>query len=90
MNILLAPIRADFSIIYTFGTDSITATIENESDTFDFSAMPNGILDEMATTLPYMPIVSAERKEGVLSVVLLNPIGADATQEEKFPEWTVI
>jgi len=90
MNILYSPIRADFEIIYTFGNDSITATIAGQSDTFDFSAIPNGLLAEITTTLQYNPIISAERKEVVLSVVLLNPIGADATEEEKYPEWTVI
>jgi hypothetical protein len=90
MNILYSPIRADFEITYTFANDSITATIAGQSDTFDFSAIPNGILNEIITTLPHNPIISAERKEGVLSVVLLNPIGVDATEQEKNPEWTVV
>jgi hypothetical protein len=90
MNILFSPIRSNFNISYTFGNDSITAVIDGQSDTFDFSAMPNGVLDEITTTLNPNPIISAERKEGVLSVVLLNPIGEDATEAEKNPEWTVV
>jgi hypothetical protein len=90
MNILLSPIRADFEVTYTFGNDSITALINGQSDTFDFSPMPDGHIDEITTILSHNPIISAERKEGVLSVVLLNPISADATEEEKYPDWTVV
>jgi hypothetical protein len=90
MNILYSPVRANFEITYTFNNESITATIDEQSDIFDFSAIPNGILTEITTTLPHNPIISAERKEGVLSVVLLNPIGVDATEAERNPEWMVI
>lgn len=87
MRILLSPIFTEDAISYSFETNKITALINGESDTFDFSAMSDGVLDEIVTTLPYSPIISAEKENGVLSVVLLNPIGEDATEEEKFPEW---
>lgn len=93
MRYFLSPVRMDdFNYIYTFGTDSITATIEGvgTSDTFDFSTMPDGIAGPITTTLPHNPIIWAERVDGVLSVVLLNPIGPDALDTEKYPEWQVL
>lgn len=90
MEYFLSPIRTDDMISYSFETDKITAVINGESDTFDFSAMPDGIMNDITTTLPYSPIIWAERENGILSVVLLNPIKEDATEQEKFPEWTVL
>lgn len=63
---------------------------EIAQDTFDFSSIPDGELTDIETTLPINPILKAERIDGVLSLILLNYIGADATEEEKFPEWVVI
>lgn len=62
-------------------------TIETFTDIFDFTGLPDGIANGIETSLPVNPIISAERENGTLSVVVLNFIGEDATQEEKFPEW---
>jgi hypothetical protein len=62
-------------------------TIETFTDTFDFLELPDGIVTDIETNLPVNPIVSAERKDGLLSIVLLNFIGADATVEDRFPIW---
>lgn len=59
---------------------------EIASDIFDFSNIPDGELTDIETTLPVIPILKAERTDGVLSLILLNYIGIDATEEEKFPE----
>jgi hypothetical protein len=92
MNILYSPIIADFKYHYAFDVDKITVLQDgtNNTDTFDFSTMPNGQAGEIVTDMPYNPIIHAERIEGVLSVVLLNPITETATEAEKFPEWTVV
>lgn len=90
MKIFLSPIRADWTVEYIYGTDTITAVIDQTSDTFDFSGMPDGQAKDITTNLSRNPIVSVEREDGILSVVLLNPIGSDATEEEKFPEWTEV
>lgn len=87
MRVLLSPQRADRKINYTFGNDVITATIDGQTDTFDFSEMPDGMATNIETTLPINPILSARRVGGVLEVVLLNWIGPDATEEERFPTW---
>lgn len=87
MFINLSPIRSDREISYTYNGERITATIDNQSDTFNFSEVPNGKLDEVESTLPINPIISAERVEGTLYVELINFISGDATEEERFPEW---
>lgn len=90
MRIFLSPIRLDSTINYTFEGEIITAVMDGQADTFDFSAMTDGKASDITTTLPFSPIISAEKESGVLSVILLNPIGEDATEQEKFPEWTVV
>lgn len=74
-------------IHYTFGDDVITAEIGGQTDTFDFSEMPDGEAVDIETTLPVNPIISARKTNGVLEVILLNFIGPDATEEERFPTW---
>ena len=74
-------------IRYTFGNDVITAEIDGQTDVFDFSEMPNGEAVSIETTLPVNPIISARKTNGVLEVVLLNFIGPDATEDERYPDW---
>ncbi len=87
MKIYLSPQKSNREIIYEFEDEKIIATIDNVTDTFDFSTMPDGIMHEVETILDVNPIVSAKRVEGELYVELLNFISKDATEEEKFPEW---
>ena len=90
MRVLLSPQRADRKINYTFGQDIITAELDGKTDTFDFSQMPDGEMVEVETTLPINPIISARRVDGVLEVILLNFIGPDATENEKYPDWVEV
>lgn len=97
LNIIYSPIRADYNFIYTIQNETITALIEGEGltgeglqDTFDFSAMPDGRIEGITTTLPYNPILSAERIDGVLTVVLFKTHGNDAPFSDRFPEGTEI
>jgi hypothetical protein len=89
VKILYSPQRNDSKINYKFDGEKIVVTICNTTDTFDFSTMKDGkaVVEKIETVLPINPIISAERKDGILSVILLNYIGADATEEEKFPTW---
>lgn len=87
MRILFSPQRDDRRINYMFGSDVITAEIDGQTDVFDFSQMPDGEAVSIETTLPVNPIISARRVNGVLEVVLLNFVGPDATEEERFPTW---
>lgn len=87
MKVLLSPQRSDKEINYHFEGEKITVTMNDMSDTFDFSTMPDGILYEVETILDINPIISAKRESGILYVELLNFISQDATEEERFPEW---
>jgi hypothetical protein len=60
---------------------------ETASDIFDFSSIGDGIMEEIETELPANPILKAKRTDGVLSLELLNFVGSEATDEEKFPQW---
>ena len=87
MRVKFSPQRSDRRINYTFDDDTITAELDGQTDTFDFSQMPDGEATSIETTLPVNPILSARRVDGVLEVVLLNWIGPDASEEERFPQW---
>lgn len=93
MKILFSPQRSINKIAYKIVGDVITATYNNKaSDAFDFAELPDGELDatKTETNLPINPIVSAKRENGELSVVLLNFVGENATEQELFPHWQVI
>jgi hypothetical protein len=88
MRVLYSPqVNQGKKITYKFLGETITATLDGVSDTFDFSGMPDGSAVNFETTLLVNPIISAERVNGVLSVELLNFIDHDATEQEKFPTW---
>lgn len=91
MKILLSPQVNENKFEYKFGNDVVTARFNDKTDTFDFSEMPNGIIEEpwndIETDLDINPILSVERVDGELRIELLNFIGADATEKERFPEW---
>ena len=63
------------------------------SQTFDFTSIPNDGTEKVSTiqsTLPVNPFISLKRVSGVLEMVVINFIGADATDEERFPVWETI
>ena len=91
------PANPKDKIQYVFIDKTIQATLpDGTNDVFDFAGLPDGVLNAMdketgesliETTLSVEILKSAEIKEGVLSVELLNYIGLDATEKEKFPKW---
>lgn len=83
MQVIYTPQRSDRKAEYTFTGESITVTIGDDSDTFDFSEMPDGTATSFETTLDPCPVISAERIDGELTVKLLYWYGADATEDEK-------
>lgn len=89
MKILLTPqVNESKKILYIFQGETVIVMYDGESDRFDFSSFTDdGEVTEIATTLPMTPIISAKRENGILSMVLLNYISEDATDEEKFPVW---
>ena len=96
MIIKLSPqVRDDNRIWYDLTEGKITATINDVSDTFDFTDMPDGKLqvynsdgeNMIETTLDEVPILGAEKTEGVLTVEILFSIDSNEQDERLlFPE----
>lgn len=75
-------------IFYTFEKDKVIAELDGKVDTFDFNGMPDGKANSIESDiLGFSPVISAERVDNTLHLVLLNFIDSSATNEEKFPEW---
>jgi len=83
-------------LTYEFDGNKITTTYtelngdtDPITDTFDFTALPDGEanVDAIETALPINPIRSAKRVDGVLYVELLHYVGSNASVEEWCPEW---
>lgn len=87
MRVRYSPQRSDKNIEYQFFGDVITVTIGSQTDTFDFSGIPDGILQTATTTLPFNPIIGARRTNGVLELELLRFHGQNPSYNELFPEW---
>lgn len=79
----------DVRFTFVFEGETVSATLNGVTDTFDFTGLPDGEIDSsmVETILEYNPIIRAKREAGVLSVEIMNFIPEDATEEEKFPEW---
>ena len=87
-----SPQRSDRHLTYTFDGEAITATLCDKTDTFDFSALPDGELDvsAMETTLDICPVLAARRVDGQLEVTLRRFHGPNALESERYPESEVI
>lgn len=75
-------------ISYQFNREIVTVTINNETEQFDFSNLPDGKAENIESDIfEFCPVLSAERKDGMLYLELLNFISFDATEKERFPTW---
>lgn len=91
MKIKYSPQRNDTPLSYTFNGEKVTATLNGASDTFDFTAMPEGRAESFNSTLDPCPVMSAERDSaGELWVVLRSHIGPNATRAERYPDWETV
>ena len=96
MIIKLSPQARDFNKIwYEIEDGVITATINDVSDTFDFTDMPDGELQMydgdfnslIETVLDEVPVLNAKKEDGVLTVEILFSIDASEQDERLlFPE----
>ena len=96
MIILLSPQVNDDRIEYTFKKETVKIKINETEETFDFGGLPDGELEIWSeeegellieTSLDPFPIISAEKKAGVLRLELLNWIPEKAEETDRFPEW---
>ena len=74
-------------LTYEIQGEVIKATLNRTSDIFNFTELPDGIVEKIETDLQINPVIYAEREDGILYVELLNYIKEDATEFEKFPVW---
>ena len=96
MDILLRPqVRERNKIWYELEHQKVTATINGVTDTFDFTDMPDGILETideegnvlLETPLDTIPISRAVKENGILYIDLLFSISADEDDNRLlFPE----
>jgi hypothetical protein len=87
MQIKYSPCRSDNKLTYTFDGEKVIVNYNGQEDIFDFTEMPDGVAENIETTLPLNPIISAKREEGILYLELLYFHGPNATHEEIFPTW---
>lgn len=85
MNIYLSPIVSDKRQTIKFNDEIIQIAVDNTVYEYDFSNLVDGKM-----TSPTEHVLSAKREDGELSVEIINYIGANATEEEKFPQWQVV
>lgn len=84
MIIKPSPVRSDDEITYKFNNDKILATINNEDELlFDLSNIEVGKQYE-----PVFPIhdVCKKRENSRIEIKLVKYHGADASEEERFPD----
>lgn len=93
---LLPQVNNEIKTNYIFDKESLKISINGITESFDFTNVPNGVLDMydhdtgkllIDTSLDPFPIVKAERKDGVLYLELINLIDSDASNQEKFSDW---
>lgn len=74
IKIIESPQRNDKHVVkWKVKDDVLTITINEQTEVFDFTGLPDGVLDKIdIETLPINPIVSAKRVNGELEVTLLR------------------
>ena len=94
MLINFSPQRNDDKLTYEFKDETIKATLNGITDTFDFSSLQEGDIVarnertgelEIETTLPILPILNAKREGGQVIATVLKYHGKDAPEDERFP-----
>lgn len=87
MRVKYVPQRRDEEIAYIFDGERITATVDGQTDTFDFSGFPDGEAVEIISLLDPCPVLSAHRMNGEMHVTLLRVIGPRPSDPEELEAW---
>lgn len=73
INLSYIPQRADIKAEYIVENDILTATINDVTETFDFTGLSEGRAEEIiAETLPINPIIKAEKTGDVVNVSVIR------------------
>ena len=72
------PIRDDRTLAYQIEEDILTVTMGLLTEEFDFTNLPEGVLEEIEIeTLPLHPIISANKQGDIINISMLIPYGVD-------------
>lgn len=78
INLLYSSQRADFKAEYIVNDDVLTVTIDDKTETFDFTGFEEGIAEEIiADVLPVNPIISAEKIGDTINISVIRFYGED-------------
>lgn len=73
INLIETPQRADIKAEYITNNDILTVTIDEITETFDFTGLKEGRAEEIiAEILPVNPIVSVEKIGDVVNVTVIR------------------
>jgi ribosomal protein S1 len=73
ISLVYTPQRADFRADYAVNSDVLTVTIEEITETFDFTGLEEGVAEEIITeTLPINPIAKAEKIGETVNVTVIK------------------
>ncbi len=78
INLSYTPQRADIKIEYIAENDILTATINDATETYDFTGFTEGKAEEIiAESLPINPIISAEKIGETINIKVIRFYNAD-------------
>ena len=78
IKIIETPQRADSKISYTADADILSVTIDDITEEFDFTGLPEGRAEEITPEILTMnPIVSAEKIGDELTITMIRFYGED-------------
>ncbi|GHB24494.1 hypothetical protein [Salinicola rhizosphaerae] len=99
MKLLLSPVRSDDAVTYHREGERLIIEVNGQRDTFDFTGASDGVFHDFTSdTLPFVPIESASRDSGSLTVVIISPYGPEPARtafetddafREAFEAWRV-
>ena len=76
INLIMTPQRSNYKAEYNVENDVLTVSIDDVSEIFDFTGLPEGIADEiLVETLPINPIVSAEKIGETINITTIQFYG---------------
>lgn len=87
INLVYSPQRADIKVECIVNNDTLTVTIYNISEVFDFTGLEEGIAEEIVTEiLPINPIICAKKVGDIIDITVIRFYGED--EKEVFENGT--
>jgi hypothetical protein len=78
INLIYTPQRLDLRAEYMSEDDILTVTIGEQTETFDFTGLPEGKAEEIEVeVLPINPIVSVEKTGDTVNITVIRFYGED-------------